>query len=99
MNSVDGCVCGSVLERQQITVGVHHVSATLSVTVWLVMVDICCPILLPSTSVVAFFTAKNEERETLYADQKIHDSLLFILHYSTRCAAVVFMKDRAIKEL
>lgn len=48
---------------QQITVGVHHVSATLSARVWLMTAAICCPILLVSTSHVAFSAARNTKKK------------------------------------
>lgn len=49
--------CDQFVARQ-IIVGVRHVSATLAVGVWLMMVAICRLISLPSTSPVAALSAR-----------------------------------------
>lgn len=62
---------------QQITVGVHCISATLSARVWLMMATIRCPILLAATSHDAFSTARNTKikKKYIYSDLS---SVLFV---------------------
>lgn len=63
---------------QQITVGVHCISATLSARVWLMMATVRCPILLVATSHDAFSTARNKKK--IHSDQKlmVESSLCYI---------------------
>ena len=61
---------------QQTTVGVHHVSTTLSVRVWLMMAAICCPILLAITSHIAISAARKNKLYIYISRPKFNGSIL-----------------------